>query len=163
MSAVDYSTLWPTALGGVLALCGGFLGQWWGERRAVAREQRDRDHESRVWARGHQKDAYVNFFVTCERTVKDIEIMRGKGVVWEPIKSFGDVIPALAMVRLFGSTEATKAAELMGTTLLLYGNPLKQEPPPSADMRWEATKRFVIQVRRDLGLPQLDEKIVHFS
>jgi hypothetical protein len=161
MTGVDYSTLVPTALGGVLALGGGFLGQWWGERRAVAREQRDRAHESQVWARTHQKDAYVNFFLKSERVVKDIDIQRGKGV-WKTIESAGDLLPAMSMVRIFGSTEATLASERMATTILLYANPLKEEPPPTTDAMWEARKRYVLQVRRDLGLPELDEAITHF-
>lgn len=58
---MDWSILAPTALGGLLALGGGFGGQWWSERRAVAREQRDREHEVFIWARNLRLESHLRF------------------------------------------------------------------------------------------------------
>jgi hypothetical protein len=57
----------------VLALGGGFLGQWWGEGRAVAREQRDRDHEREVWARDLRRKDHMAFIAEFERKLKTID------------------------------------------------------------------------------------------
>jgi hypothetical protein len=88
MTVVEYSTLVQTTLGGVLALGGAFLGQWWGERRAVAREQRDREHERDVWARGLGYEAHVQFISTFQRLYKAVTDARDRGNDIEPPEDY---------------------------------------------------------------------------
>lgn len=56
-----------TVLGASLALVGGFAGQWWSERRAAARESRERDHEREIWARHLRFEAHVAFLAEYDR------------------------------------------------------------------------------------------------
>jgi len=88
MTGVDYSTLVPIALGGLLALGGGFLGQWWGERRAVAREQRDREHEREVWVRGLAYEAHVQFIGLFQRLYRAVTDTRDRGDHIEPPEEY---------------------------------------------------------------------------
>jgi hypothetical protein len=57
---VDWWTLVPVVIGGLLAAGGGWFGQWWSAKRADARELRDREHEHRVWARDKRADLYID-------------------------------------------------------------------------------------------------------
>jgi hypothetical protein len=58
---MDWGTLATTALGGVLALVGAFGTQWWGSRKALERENRDREHDREVWAPDLRYAAHVDF------------------------------------------------------------------------------------------------------
>jgi hypothetical protein len=58
---MNWTTLSSTLLGGLLALGGTTLGQWWNERRALRREERDREHEREVWARQIRYEAHLSF------------------------------------------------------------------------------------------------------
>jgi hypothetical protein len=102
MTGVVYSTLVPTALGGGLALGGGFLGQWWGERRAVARELRDRDHEREVWARDLRREAHVAFIAEFERKFKAMEDWLaepvGDGPDHDYLESVNDTLTPMRLV-----------------------------------------------------------------
>lgn len=68
---MDWSTLAPTLLGGALALGGGFLGQWWSERRAKDREERTREHEAFVWARAQRLEAHGRFLAAFNGAAKE--------------------------------------------------------------------------------------------
>lgn len=67
---MDWGTLAPTALGGLLALGGGFFGQWWSERRTVEREQR-------AWARedvhrtfDDRREIYVAYYTLLKASAR---------------------------------------------------------------------------------------------
>lgn len=66
MTAVDYSTLASTTFGAVLALGGGFLGQWWNERRAIAREERAWQREDRLRTFDDSRRACVDYYEFAE-------------------------------------------------------------------------------------------------
>lgn len=148
--SVDWSTLASTTLGGLLALVGGLLGQWWGESRAVAREQRDRDHERRVWARAQQLDAYAEFFSVFERRFDEVGL--GRETDTRADTPFADLDAALSTVRLFGSEAARGMADAMFFSLLAYGNP-RNDRKEAAQITVDDMENFRQQVRADLGLP----------
>jgi hypothetical protein len=58
---MNWTTLSSTLLGGLLALGGTTLGQWWNERRALQREERTREHEREIWARQLRHEAHLAF------------------------------------------------------------------------------------------------------
>ena len=64
---MNWSTLAPTLLGGLLALGGSMLGQWWNERRAIQREERNRSHNHEVWARQLRYETHVAFLKILDR------------------------------------------------------------------------------------------------
>lgn len=63
MGNLDWSILAPTALGGLLAIGGGFLGQWWNSRQTALRERA-------VWARDLGYEAHLSFIETYQRLFK---------------------------------------------------------------------------------------------
>jgi len=88
MTAMDYSTLVQTTLGGALALGGVFLGQWWAERRTVARERREREQEQKVWARDIGYETHVQFISTYQRLYKAVKVGRKRDYDIEPAKDY---------------------------------------------------------------------------
>jgi len=62
MRDVDLSLLIPTIVGGLLALCGGVLGQWFSDRRTAKREQRAWDREDRNRTFDDRRKACVDFY-----------------------------------------------------------------------------------------------------
>jgi hypothetical protein len=88
MAAMDWSALATTILGGLLVLVGGFIGQWWAERRAIAREQRDRQHEHEVWARALRYEAHVAFLTEFDARYRDLDRAHSQGRYQRPSSDF---------------------------------------------------------------------------
>lgn len=151
MTPVDYSTLVPIALGGLLALGGGFLGQWWGERRAVAREQRDREHEREVWARDLRREAHVAFIAEFERKFKAMEDWLaepvGDGPDHDYLESINDTLTPMRLVA--DNETATLAFQALWLLKgLTYGEP---GGVVSAEVE-SAMVMYLQAVRKEYGL-----------
>lgn len=148
---MNWDTLAPTALGGLLAIVGGFVGQWWGERRAVAREQRERIHEQRVWSREHQRNAYDAFTVAFRRVVEESRShQRGSAPI-----SIDDLLTSFDAVATFGTPQSRVAANAAKRELTLWaGGP---RGLGSEDVVHQAFERFRVQVRRDLRVDDGEE------
>ena len=152
MSVVDYSTLAQTALGGVLVAGGGFLGQWWSERRAVAREHRDREHERQVWARGIRYETHVQFISTYQRLRKAVEDARDQGMDVEAPEDY--LVPLhdqMTSLRLI-SQQATQDKALRAIVALdLYTH--RGGKWPDVEKHFD---RYIGAVREEFHLPPID-------
>lgn len=99
---MDISSVVPTIVGGLLALGGGFLGQWWSERRAAEREARERNNEREVWARDLRYQAHVEFINVFNTVFKRLYAWKqNPGDESEPPDNFlTPVIDAMTPMRL---------------------------------------------------------------
>lgn len=120
-SGMDWSTFADTALGGALALSGGIAGAVVTDRRAAAREQRTRDHEREVWARGLRHEAHVAFLSIVDEKFKAVSSARedddGREAPDDFLVPVWDRYQALRMVC---TKDTAEAAERVTTALLDY-------------------------------------------
>lgn len=152
MTVVDYSALVQPSLGGVLVLGGGFLGQWWGERRAVAREHRGREHEREVWARGLGYEANVQFISTYQRLLKAVEDARDQGVDVEAPEDYlaplHDQMTSLRLISQQATQDNTLRAIIALDTYTHRGGKW-----PEVEKHFD---RYVGAVREEFHLPPID-------
>lgn len=153
---MDWTTLAPTALGGLLAVGGGFIGQWWGERRSVAREQREREHEREVWTREKGYQAHVTFITEYERKFKDFyEWQTGPAGQPQsrPLPDFAGsrLSDLLSQMRLTADHDAERLA---WTALNALGDYMRMERPDAmAAMSVRVNFRnYLDAVRKEFGL-----------
>lgn len=149
---MDWGVLAPTLVGGGLALLGGFGGQWWSERRAVAREEREREHEREVWSRAQRRDAYAAFMLAF--TTHWGEVSKAANAEPEqPVEFSRDWHEAMANVDLFGSRAASDKASELFVSLLKFGTRHDRGIDTLGEtMRIHRELRE--QVRLDLGLSE---------
>jgi hypothetical protein len=150
---MDWSPIVTTALGGALAIIGGFAGQWWGEKKATAREARDRAHEREVWARGLRYEAHVAFLSEYDRRydqmwiVKQLQQLPGPS---EPVPEnyLQPLWDRQQAVRLVCTEATARAGERARDALASY---------TFRDGEWEAVDyerdRYLAAVREEFGLP----------
>jgi hypothetical protein len=152
MTVVEYSTLVQTTLGGVLALGGAFLGQWWVERRAVAREQRDREHERDVWARDLGYEAHVQFIGTFQRLFKAVSDAEDRRDGSEPpedyIQPLCDQMTSLRLISQQATQDKAKRAITALSKFTYTGGTW-----PEVDKFFDG---YVGAVREEFHLPPID-------
>jgi hypothetical protein len=147
---MNWSPIVTTALGGALAIVGGFAGQWWGERNATAREARDRAHEREVWARGLRYEAHVAFLSEYDRRydeVRDAKLLPDDGS--EPPENY--LVPLWdrhQAVRLVCTEATARAGERARDALFAY---------TFRNGKWEVVEyerdRYLAAVREEFELP----------
>jgi hypothetical protein len=131
---------------------------WWrvprpvvGERRAVAREQRDREHEREIWARDLRREAHVAFIAEFDRKFKVIEKWlaeaEGDGPDHDYLQSINDTMTPMRLVA--DNETATLAFEALGVLNdYTFGKP--------GAVPWDAVNRAMVNylqaVRWEFGL-----------
>lgn len=150
MTDMDWSSIAPTALGGILALAGGFVGQWWGERRAVEREQRlgARDQKARSYEA--TRLAYTDFLGLWDRHV-DLAMRRPDDVDFQDWDWADALPPAVSRISVFGTAQAAHLAHTMVHTLLSYAFDSKGQAEHELTMA-ELHTQFLTEIRQDLGV-----------
>ena len=147
---MDWSLVVPTVVGGVLAIGGGFVGQWWSQRSALAREAREREHEREVWARSLRYEAHVAFLTEFDRMLREAREERKRLPDWRP----GDAASGLLWdrfqaLRLVCAALTTAAAESAVDALRDYLH------TPGGRWRPVDVERegYLAAVRDEFGLP----------
>jgi len=118
---MDLSPVLTTALGGALALSGGFLSQRWSERRAMERESREREHEHEVWTRDQRHEAHLQFIAAFDRLYKVVGERRDSPEHSEPPDDF--LIPLygrLTLIRLVADEATSERAVAVIEALYRY-------------------------------------------
>ena len=143
-------TLVATALGGLLAAAGGFIGQWWAERRAREREARAAELEAHRWARELRRVAYVEFLLSFRDTLDDVRRAQFAGVDPPGSEELSTMLDKTAAVQLLGSQRCALIADAMCSDLIaLVDLPGEQDETNFVDLRED----FDAAARADLGLP----------
>lgn len=149
---MDWSSLALTFLGGALAVGGGFFGQWWSERAAVAREQRERDHEREVWARGLRYEAHVEFLSTFDAKCKAASAAKDRGEGQEaPHDWLVPLRARLQALRMLGTRETWESANVAFENLYAY---VFEEPDDWQSVEF-AIDEYLLAVRREFHLPPI--------
>jgi hypothetical protein len=118
---MDWSTLAPTALGGALALGGGFLGQWWGERRTVEREQRAWEREDRGRSYDQRRDAYSDFLASFNAFYDKAAFAKMMDSHQEPPEDWlSPLYFKYVTLRVFGAKSIAETANQMFMELNMY-------------------------------------------
>jgi hypothetical protein len=145
---MDWGTLAPTALGGLLALGGGFLGQWWSERRAVEREQRAWARDQKARSYEATRLAYSRFLGAYDEHV-DVLMRQPEEIDFSDWDWAAKLDPLVTEVVIFGTKPAAKLARTMVQQLLDHGFDHRSVDP--LDMQ-DARLAFVEELRADLGI-----------
>ena len=105
---MGWSTLIPVLVGGLLTLSGGLLGAWPGERRALAREDRAREHQQTLWVRNQRQDAYSRLF----RVINDMSHQRLRSLDTREVPNNrpGELNEAVAVVAFIGTPDVVRRA-----------------------------------------------------
>lgn len=146
---MDWSILASTALGGLLAGVGGFLGQWWAEGRANARESRERSHEQQLWAREQQRAAYAAFNTAHRHVHEQTLAALGKHDA-KPIE-LDELLDALDTVEMFGTREALTRAQSAKRAMTLWAQS-RSVLGEDYEAVGQAMRQYRQQARADLGL-----------
>ena len=118
---MDWTPFVSTLLGGLLAAGGGFAGQWWSERRERAREERNREHEREIWARGLRYEAHVAFLSTFDAKYKSAQEASGRHDLGEvPDDWLVPVWDRLQALRMVCHDRTAKKAETALASLQAY-------------------------------------------
>lgn len=150
MTDMDWSTLASTAVGGILALAGGFVGQWWGERRAVEREHRIWARDQRARSYDATRLAYTDFLGLWDRHV-DLAMRRPDDVDFQDWDWAEGLPPAVSRVTVFGTAQAAHLANTMVSTLLTYAFDSKGKAEHELTMA-DLNSQFLAEIREDLGV-----------
>lgn len=144
MTGMDWSTLAPTALGGLLALGGGFLGQWFSGRQSHG-----------VWARDQRAAAHSAFLAEHHRLSHWMVMVTrvGGDDVKEPHADWTvPLVAALVQVELVGSAEVSKA----GRELLRTTSKMREGTIDSFVADDEAAEVYRRAAQKDIGLKPTD-------
>lgn len=148
---MDLTPVLTTLFGGVLALAGGFAGQWWSERNAAAREERQREHDREVWARGLRYEAHVAFLAEFDRKYDTVRRVGDAEPGREPENDYlASLWDRHQAVRLVCTQPTALAGEVALEALHRY---------VFADGPWESVDyqrdRYLSAVREEFGLPEV--------
>jgi hypothetical protein len=149
---VELANLAPTLLGGALAIGGGMAGQWWAERRSMAREKRDREHEREVWARGLRVDAHLAFLTLFDERYGEWQSIRhGFGGSAEPPEDYlAPLWQRFQALRLVCSESTAKLAQKAMRSFNEY---------VFENGRWEQVEwdedQYLGAIREELRLPPI--------
>jgi phytoene dehydrogenase-like protein len=145
---VDLSLLVPTLVGGLLALGGGFAGQWWAERRAVERESRAWAREQKARSHEAAREAYRAFLRAFDEHL-DLVMRRPEDIDFTDWDWARALEPLVTDVRLFGTSAAAEFADSMHRELVRTGDELDSIPPAEMGSLYTL---YLAEVRRDLGV-----------
>lgn len=164
---MDWGSLAPTALGGLLAVGGGFAGQLWGERRTVERERRAWAREDAHRTFDDRRAAYLDLLGALRRMEDEVHAFMDHD---EPLVATTWVLPIqdpLNRVMVFAPAPGREAAQeaygalfafeaQVQAALKLPGKPWTyyDENVQPAEVRWIAAyDRLIEVIRRDLRVP----------
>ena len=171
MLSVDWSTLAPTVLGGLLAIGGGVVGSSLTERKAVGREKRTWDREDALRTFADRRSAYLDLLSGLrradERVTKALRSEEGlDSGAW-----YLHLFEPLTRVMVFGLEPSRRAAQEAHDALLWFGMAVRaargqmgdelpsRGPLPGVEAvkreagpYQEAFDRFVEVIRADLGV-----------
>jgi hypothetical protein len=123
MGPMDWSPIVTTALGGVLAVVGGFAGQWWSERNATARERE-------VWAGSLLYEAHVAFLSEYDRCFDTVWWAKLVPDGSQPHENFLEPLwDRQQAVRLVCTDATADAGERARRSTLRISNPAASEAP----------------------------------
>lgn len=143
-----------TALGGLLAISGGVAGQFWSERKAVAREAREREQEREVWARSLRHEAHLAFLAEFDRKATEVIDANLRHADGEPDYDYlATVWDLLQALRLVANQTAVQAGERAYEALRSF---------TFGDGTWPDVDRqrdlYVAAIRDEHGLPAIPPK-----
>ena len=154
MTVVDWSTLVPVVIGGALTLGGAMLGSWVGERRAMAREERDRDHERETWARNLRYESHLRFLADFDQYYKTIEQSKQRGI--------DEPVPDDWMNPLWDRLQSLRLVCAEATTLEAEATVLVLDEYEASKKVWEdvevACRAYVNAVRAEFHMPPVSLK-----
>lgn len=141
----------PVLIGGGLTLGGGLLGSWVGERRAVAREERDRAHEREVWARSLRYEAHLQFLSEFDHRYKAIAEAKARARQ-EPVPDdwLDPAWDRLKSLRLVCAEQSAQTAE----HLLLIVGEYSDEKAIWEDVE-VARRQYVDAIRAEFHMPPI--------
>ncbi|MBO2456581.1 hypothetical protein [Actinomadura violacea] len=145
---MSWTSLISTLLGGLLALGGSWLGQWWTERRAVAREKRAQEHERVVWARSLRYEAHLAFLKEFDDIFNGLyDHFEDGGSSGVPEEHFSFLWEKLEVMRIVSNDDTTHMAGEAIKSLQSYSGDW-------APVQW-TRDRYLGTVRSELQLPPI--------
>lgn len=153
MRSMDWASLVPVALGGLLAAGGGWAGQWWGAREARAKEHRDREQERYVWAREQRYKTHVQFLQAFDQLRNALARFQGKqsGATRPTDNEFWTLGSYLTMLELVTEPATFHKADKAYWALLDYA----YEKTDALDVQLQLRK-YVSEVRAESNLGPLE-------
>lgn len=151
---MDWGALTLIIVGGVLTAGGGFVGQWWTSRQALAREKRDREHEQRVWTRQLRYEAHIGFLNEFERLFNIAVRAEAQGLHDQGVEPSPDFLtPAqdrLTLLRTVSDQKTINAAKDAIETLSSYAF----DGLPEAAVL-DRRDRYLVAMREEFGMTRI--------
>lgn len=112
---MDWATLVPVLVGGVIALGGSLLGSWVSDQRATERERRAWDREDRLRTFDQRRDAYARFVSVSGSAMSVVSPYRPESkdstmVHEQTLRFLFDMNEAWTEVEIYATPKVTAAA-----------------------------------------------------